>query len=204
MKKKILLILAMVAMMVCVLAIGINASTIYRNDDGEELFSYEVDSNNIITSYEGAFPKEDASGNALTWYVTATTAEGNNTIKKVSSFITTDPNFSVVSSSGVYSYKGIERTTVVSANFPEGITELNLDKDTYGWQAQTRNLIFFYFPSTMSKMESRLCQETPVIACEFHKDSTFDTLGGTVFYNCKNLREIFISDSVTTIEGKRD
>jgi len=201
MKKKILLMLAMISLMACIFVIGINAATVYRDGDGNELFSYEVDSNNIITSYEGAFPKEDDDGNALTWYVIATATEGEDTVKTVSSFITTDSSFSTVSESGVYSYKGIDRAMVVSANFPEGITELNLDRDTYGWQTSSRNLLFIYFPSTMSEMESRLCQETPVITCEFHKDSTFDTIGNTAFYNCKNLREIFIPDSVTTIGG---
>ena len=202
MKKKILLVLAIASLLVCIFAISVSASTIYKDSEGNQIFSYETNTDNVITSYEGSFPKEDADGNALTWYVTGTKTEGNDTVKTVISFVTTDTDYATVDENGQYSYKnGVAREKVVSVNFPEGITSLSLTNDTYGWQTSERNLLFIYFPSTMTEMEGRICQETPVIACEFHKDSTFKTLGSTAFYNCKNLREIFIPDSVTRIEG---
>ena len=80
MKKKILLMLTMMALLACVFVISVSATYIYRDRDGNELFRYDADNSQIITSYEGSFPKTDAQGNALTWYVTGTSSEnGNNT-----------------------------------------------------------------------------------------------------------------------------
>ena len=201
MKKRLLFLTVLVVALVAMLAISASAAVIYKTADGDELFRYTTNSNGIIEAYEGEFPRVNDENEALTWYVTATTTVEADTIKTVASFVTTDSTYSTVTEAGQYSYKGVDRLNIVSANFPEGITSLNLVNDSYGWSGNNPNLLFLYFPSTMNDMEMRLCQATPVIACEFHKDSTFPTLGVTAFYDCKNLREIFIPVSVTKIGG---
>ena len=128
MKKKSLIALLIIAF-VLLLAVGVSASTIYKDTEGNTLFSFEANANNIITSYEGEFPKVDAQGNALTWYVTSTVTEGANTVKTVASVLTLDENY-ITLNDGTFSYKTntVTNKNTVSVNFPSdsGITTLNL------------------------------------------------------------------------------
>lgn len=82
MKKKIVLISLMVAMLVCVLAISIGATTYnyYENEvaEGNKLYSLEASFSTkntrfeLISSITGeGFAKTDSDGTALTWYVVA-------------------------------------------------------------------------------------------------------------------------------------
>ena len=97
MKRKILTVSLMIALVIFALAISISASTIYKDADGNTLFTYEANDSKVITSFEGEFPKTDANGNALTWYVTATTTENGNTVKTVASVLTTDEAYFTIS-----------------------------------------------------------------------------------------------------------
>ncbi len=204
MKKKILLVLSMMVLLVCLLAICANADTIYKDADGNEVFRYQTDDSGVITTISGEFAKTNANGEALTWYVTATVTEGEDTVKTVASFVTTDSTYATVSDAGKYTYKNVNGATreyIVSASFPEGITALSLTNSGYGYGASVSNLLFLHTPASLNELPSRLCQNTPIIACEFHEDSIFPALGATAFYNCKNLKSIFIPDSVVKIDG---
>ncbi|MBQ7789204.1 MAG: leucine-rich repeat domain-containing protein [Clostridia bacterium] len=207
MKKKILLVLSMMVLLVCLFAICVNADTIYKDAQGNEVFRYQTNNEGIITTTSGEFAKTNENGEALTWYVTATATEGSDTVKTVASFVTTDSTYATVSDAGQYAYKnanGASREYIVSANIPEGITSLNLTNTGYAYGASGSNLLFLYTPASLKELPSRICQNTPVIACEFHEDSIFPSLGSTAFYDCKNLKSIFIPDSVVEIGGNNN
>ena len=90
MKRKFLLTLMFSVLLALSFVLLINASYIYKDENGNEMFRFEIDSNSIITEYTGEFPKTDNNGNPLTWYVTATTTSGSDTIKTVASVNTLD------------------------------------------------------------------------------------------------------------------
>ena len=141
MKKRLLLAALTAVLFVLVLALGVSATTIYKDADGNELFRLEMNENKVITTYQGEFPKTDSEGNALTWYVTATETVGDDIVKTVASVLTLDENHSALKD-GVYSYSGstVKNTNVVSAYFPsdKGITKLNLANGGYRRKRQTR------------------------------------------------------------------
>ena len=213
MKKKILLLSVAVMVLTIALAICVGATTIYRDGDGLELFRFEMNESNVITTYQGEFPKTDSEGNALTWYVTATTTEGENTIKTVASVLTLDENHSTLAD-GVYSYKGstVKNTNVVSAYFPsdKGITKLNLANggyrlsNTYSYKPDTTEILFVYLPSTLTELPERIVQGSKAIVCHIPMEATFTEISHVSFHEAKCLREINVPPTVTEIEGIDD
>ncbi len=204
MKKRLLLVLSMMVLLVCLFAICVSADTIYKDAEGNEIFRYQTNESGYVTTTSGEFAKTNANGEALTWYVTTTTTEGSDTVKTVASFVTTDSTYATVSDAGQYTYKnvnGVTREYIVSVNFPEGITSLNLVSNGYGYQASVSNILFLYTPASLIELPSRICQNTPIIACEFHENSIFKTIGDTAFYKAVNLKSIHIPASVTKISG---
>ena len=208
MKKKILLMLTMMALLACVFVISVSATYIYRDRDGNELFRYDADNSQIITSYEGSFPKTDAQGNALTWYVTGTSSENGNTIKTVASVLTLDENYATLDN-GTYSYKtnAVNTKNVVSVYFPsdKGITTLNLADGGYknknSWDPTGTEILFVYLPSTLTTLPERIVQGSKVLVCEMPSEMPITTISRVAFYEAKCLREVNIPSSVTLIEG---
>ena len=210
MKKKILLMAFASVLFVLALALCVGAATIYRDGEGDELFRFEMDENSIITTYQGEFPKTDSEGNALTWYVTKTEAEGENTVKTVASVLTLDENHSTLVD-GVYSYKGntVKDTNVVSAYFPsdKGITRLNLANggyrlnNTYSYKPDTTEILFVYLPGTLTKLPERIVQGSKALVCHIPMEATFTTISHVAFHEAKCLREINVPPTVTVIEG---
>lgn len=209
MKKKLFLLMIMVVALACVLVIGASASTIYKDTDGNQLFSYEADSSSIITSYTGSFPKTDAQGNALTWYVTATSSENGNTIKTVASVLTLDENYATLTD-GTYSYKTstVNTKNVVSVYFPsdKGITTLNLTDDGYknknGWDPSGTEILFVYLPSTLTTLPERIVQGSKVLVCDMPSEMPISKISHVAFFEAKCLREVNIPSTVTLIDGK--
>lgn len=211
MKRKLFIFLAIVAFAICVFALAVGASTIYKDAQGNTLFSFEMDSSNIITIYEGAFPKTDADGNALTWYVTATAKDGNNTVKTVDSVLTLDENYaSLVDGKYTYTTSVVTPLTVVSANFPsdKGIKELNLPNagyryaDMYTYNPNGSEILFVYLPNTLEKLPERIVQASKALVCEIPSDAKFATISHVNFHHSKCLREINIPSSVQIIQSK--
>lgn len=207
MKKKSLIALLIIAF-VLLLAVGVSASTIYKDTEGNTLFSFEANANNIITSYEGEFPKVDAQGNALTWYVTSTVTEGANTVKTVASVLTLDENY-ITLNDGTFSYKTntVTNKNTVSVNFPSdsGITTLNLSGGGYkrnsGWDPQGTEILFLYLPNTLTTLPERIVQGSKVLVCEMPSDMPIAEISYVAFYEAKCLREVNIPSSVTIIHG---
>ena len=207
MKKKALIIFLTVAF-VLLLAIGVSASTIYKDAEGNTLFSYEMDANSIITSYEGEFPKVDADGNALTWYVTATATEGGNTVKTVNSILTVGSEYSSLTN-GEYKYtkSTVNTKNVVAVYFPSnaGITKLTLNdggyKNKISYDPTGTEILFVYLPNTLTTLPERIVQGSKALVCEMPSDMPITTISRVSFYQAKCLREVNIPSTVTEICG---
>ncbi|MBQ8146596.1 MAG: leucine-rich repeat domain-containing protein [Clostridia bacterium] len=211
MKRKLLLFIIAVACFMCIFAVCIGASTIYKDTQGNQLFRLEADSSGVITSYEGEFPKTDENGNALTWYVTATGTEGENTVKTVDCVLTTDSaHFSITN--GKYSYIGstVTQYNVVSVNFPNdaGITSLGLAHDgyrgssVYTFSPNATEILFVYLPKTLTSLPSRFGQGSKILICQIPDEVSVSVISHVMFHDARCLREINIPSSVTEISGK--
>ncbi len=211
MKKKILLMAFATVLFVLALALCVGAATIYRDSEGDELFRFETDENSIITTYQGEFPKTDSEGDALTWYVTATATEGENTVKTVVSFKTLDEKYATLDANGIYSYKngtGATTKTVVAVNFPYdmGIKKLNLAnggyKNNIHYDPNGTEILFVYLPNTMTELPERIVQGSKALVCHIPMEAQIPKISHVAFYEAKCLREVNIPATVTEIAGQ--
>ena len=223
--KKKFLFLSMVAMLICVLALCISASTIYRDENGQQLFSYEKGSGNVISSYEGAFPKVDSSGNAIIWYVSSSSNVSGNTIHIVKSFKALGDEGAVkgaIDEKGYYSVSGISGSSIVSLNLPDnsGIKIINIDFGG-GWTSsfpRGSHILFAYMPNTLEHYETstnaggggwipqRIFQYTQLLECYFSDLDTSNEnhmkgIGNFDFYGCRSLRKCVLPNGLKTIYG---
>ena len=219
MKKKILLMISIMAMLVCIFAISASAADwTYKDEAGKTYLTLTIDDQTgIITEYDGRFPMWTEKNEPLTWYVIKT--EGN--VKTVKSFVSTDP---VYTNHGGGYYRFIKeadftlkdkypvptKQNVVSINMPNdmGITAFS-DYSAVNFQAgitYTPNkleILFARFPNTLTNTE-RLVQATKVLEVEFDKNSVFTTLSNLSFHEAKSLRKVNIPASVTVIASISD
>lgn len=219
MKKKILLMISIMAMLVCIFAISASAADwTYKDEAGQTYLTLTIDDQTgIITEYDGRFPMWTEKNEPLTWYVIKT--EGN--VKTVKSFVSTDP---VYTNHGGGYYRFIKeadftlkdkypvptKQNVVSINMPNdmGITAFS-DYSAVNFQAgitYTPNkleILFARFPNTLTNTE-RLVQATKVLEVEFDKNSVFTTLSNLSFHEAKSLRKVNIPASVTVIASISD
>ena len=197
--KKCLLVIVMALIAVCVLAVAVSASTIYRDENGTELFSCEIADTYHIDSYEiknGGFAKYDSEGDALTWYLDSTTTEGDNVIKLVKSVKTKD-----VYENGAYT-NGVNKNLVVSANYEEGTDTIPVFGAYSG--SYNKELLFVYIPDAVTSLPHRFCQNVPVIVCEFGENSLCSSWDTLVFWGAKSLRGLFIPKYITKFPESRD
>lgn len=203
MKKKIFLMLAIMAMLVCVFAISVSAKTVYKTADGTTLFSY-VDENGDydFDSYEGSFPKTDAENNALTWYITATTTEGDDTVHTVACLKTLG-EAGEINSSGAYSFiSPVTNKNTVSVNFPDNAGIKSWAFKNFGGHKtrSTNNILFVYCPNTLTTLD-RPFQETQVIVVELDSETPITNIPQNFAHEARNLTAINIPASVTIING---
>ena len=219
MKKKIVLMLAIMAMLVCVFAISVSAADwTYKDEAGQTYLTLTInDETGIITEYNGRFPMWTENNEPLTWYIIKT--EGD--VKTVKSFVSTDP---VYTNHGDGYYRFIKeadftlkdqypvptKENVVSINMPNdmGITAFS-NYNAVNFQAgitYTPNkleILFARFPNTLTNTE-RLVQATKILEVEFDKNSTFTTLNHLAFHESKSLRKVNIPASVEVIASISD
>ena len=204
MKKKVLLILSMVFVFALVLAFSVSAATIYKTSDGTELFRF-VDENGDYDydSYEGSFPKTDESGNALTWYITATETVDSDTVHTVASLKTLGEAGSI-NANGAYSFTSpVTNKNTVSINFPD-------DKGIKTWAFSSfgghgtranNNILFVYCPNTLTAFANNPFQETNVIVVELDDETPITEIPQNFCHEARNLETINIPTSVTVING---
>lgn len=203
--RKIILTVAVVAMLVCIFAISVSAATVYKNADGEELFSY-VDENNdyIFDSYVGSFPKTDEQGNELTWYITKTTTENGNTVHTVACLKTLGEAGNI-DDSGVFTYTSpVTNKNTVSVNFPDnkGIKKIPMF-GSYGTRKQN-NILFAYLPNTLTEFPESLFQETPVLIAEIDDETPTTYVPHKLFHEARNIKVINIPASVEIIYSQNE
>ena len=212
MKKKLLLLTVFVMLFVCLFVVSASAKTIYKDTEGNTLFSYVDDNGDkVFDSYEGSFPTSDEQENALTWYITESKEENGNTVHVVASFNTLDKTgtYASLSDAGVYKYvnKAME-LSVVSVYFPNdaGILTLSLSDDGYGdaysYASNTSNLLFLRLPNTLTTLPFRIAQSTPIIDCTIDENAPFTSFSNVSFHDSQNLRSVDIPKNVTILQSK--
>ena len=211
MKKKLLLIFSMLALLVCVFAISVSAaSVIYKDTEGNVLFTAQTsDVNRVFASYEGSFPNFDDEGNALTWYVTGSEEVDGAQQITVASFTTIDASgvHATLADNGTYSYVNRDKElSIVSAYFPDNsnIVKLSLSDSGYAIKyifsdEKQSNLLFLRVPNTLTELPSRIVQATQIIDFTAPDDALYPSLSATNFYDCQNMRSVDIPKNVTVI-----
>lgn len=221
MKRKLLFVSLMLALFACMLAVSVSASTIYKDVDGNELFSYESESiknitseqgtvtYDVISTFKGELAKVDENGTPLTWYITSTNTVDGNTVYTVASLPTVqaegyDSYAGTVNSSGAFNYVGtINKRNVVSANFPDNAGILSFGFGAfggYGSRSQNR-LLFCYMPNTITVLDGSIFQETPVLFVEMDDETPIKEIPYKFAHGAHNLRSVHIPASVEIIKS---
>ncbi|MGM9664971.1 MAG: leucine-rich repeat domain-containing protein, partial [Eubacteriales bacterium] len=198
--------LACFVMLVAIMAIAASAATVYKDEEGNELFRYDTATNSgkeVLGETSGSFPRTDGEGDGLTWYLKSTETVGNDTVKTVVSKKTKEVT-SVTD--GALKYTGTSLVegksfiyTVVSSDFTgvEGITTFAAPfGSATGWGKN--EILFFYVPDTATSLEARMFQFTPIIKCEIGENSALTSIN-SAFYGARYLQEIFIPENITGI-----
>ena len=181
---------------VCLLAVSVSASTVYKDESGTELFKCEVTNGWEINSYEilnGGFAKVDGEGNALTWYLVKTETVDADTVKTVKAVKTSE-----VFVNGSYT-NGVDKSVVVSANFDEGLTTIC----AFGaYSGACHEILFVYIPDSVTTLPDRFMQNGSALFCEIGENSQLTKMPLVGFYYAKNIRHIYFPSKVTEISFK--
>ena len=202
MKKKIFLMLAVMAMLVCVFAISVSAATVYKTENGDTLFSY-IDENDdyIFDSYEGSFPKTDSEDNPLTWYIASTATENGDTVHTVKCLKTLGEAGNI-NENGEYTFTSpVTNKNTVSVNYPDNA---GIKKAPAFGAYNTRNqnnILFAYMPNTLTELPESLFQETPVIVGEIDDETPVTTVPYKLCHEARNIKVVNIPASVTFIDS---
>lgn len=217
MKKKIFLMLVIVATLVCAFAISVSATTINKDTTVTLDGSFTDANGNAVT----AVNLYDADGDALIWYLNT---DGALVSAKIASLVT-------VNSEGVISFtdqtvflNSNPSKSVIAVNLRDNVkvsgTDINwdgqikhfdsskgLDSDTnmattgfqfgtYGGSGYT--IQYFYFPTTAESTVKRMFQNTPVKVVDIEPGTPLSTLGWLSFYGASKLEAIFIPNDLET------
>lgn len=152
--KKVLLTIGIAIALMCIFVISVCAEVIYRDaETGENLFTCEKNGANI-SSYSGAFPKTDAEGNALIWYVDSKNGDVI-TVKSFKALGETGDVKGTIDGSGKYSVTGVSGSKIVSLNLPDdsGIKLVNIDFNGgyTGSFPRDSQILFAYLPNTLEE-----------------------------------------------------
>ena len=205
MKKRLLFLTVLVVALVALLAISASAAVVYKTADGTTLFSYvDANSDYDFDSYEGSFPKTDADGNHLTWYITATATEGSDTVHTVASLKTVGEAGSI-NASGAYTYTSpVTNKNTVSVNFPDNAGIKTIPAfGGYGTRSQN-NVLFAYLPNTLTELPESLFQETPVIVGEIDDETPVTFIPHKLCHEARNIENVNIPASATVIKSQDD
>ena len=202
MKKKIFLVLAVMAMLVCVFAISVSAATVYKTENGDTLFSYTDENNDyIFDSYEGSFPKTDSEDNPLTWYIASTATENGDTVHTVKCLKTLGEAGNI-NKNGEYTFTSpVTNKNTVSVNYPDNA---GIKKAPAFGAYDTRNqnnILFAYMPNTLTELPESLFQETPVIIGEIDDETPVTKVPYKLCHEARNIKVVNIPASVTFIDS---
>ena len=221
MKKKILLMLSMLALLVCIFAISVSATAINKDTtvtlDGTFTVGEKSVTNPVVNLY-------DADGDALIWYLNT---DGKLVSAKVASVVT-------VNSEGVISFTDqsiflnkTPRKSVIAVNLRDNVkvsgSDINwdgqikhfddskgTDNDTgiasTGFQFGTYSdsgftIQYFYFPTSTESTVKRMFQGAPVKVADFEPGTNLNKMGMLAFYGASKLTEIYIPNNLAVFPG---
>ena len=221
MKKKFLLTTVIVAVLLCLFAVAVSASTyIYSDESGNELYrataAFEARNRyERFNSESGSIAMSDADGNPLTWYVVSEEIDGDTHNITVASIKTADAG---VVTDGKFTFgESVNATNVVSVNFfgmdiktfDDALFKANcvrpLDNGSveYCQNANGSYLLFLYLPKTMTAIPAEFCYRSPVRVLEFEDNSiSCDVIPLTSFQFCANIKSLRIPEGIVTLYEK--
>ena len=206
MKKKLLLLTVLVMAFVCLFVVSASAKTIYKDTEGNTLYSYDYDTATyLISNKQGAgFAKTDADGNHLTWYITATTTEGSDTVHTVASLKTVGEAGSI-NASGAYTYTSpVTNKNTISVNFPDNAGIKTIPAFGGHGSRNQNNILFAYLPNTLTEFPESLFQETPVIVGEIDDETPVTFIPYKLCHEARNIEVVNIPASAETIDSDGD
>ncbi len=207
MKKKLLAIIFMVAL-VCILAVVACADTVtYKDEAGNTLYTYATLNNNSASNpvvshdEENPFAKYDSDGDALTWYVTDTVNSNNNYTFTVVAEKTKD--IITVNDKGEFTFNESKfNNNLVSIAFDEdaGITTFTAMQFHRTSEVMERKFIFIHIPDSLTTMQSSVfLNATCLINCYISESSGLTDMGEGTFRGATSLKSIYIPKGVTRL-----
>ena len=220
MKKKVFLMLTIVAMLVCALAISTSATTINANTTVTLDGSFTDANGSAVT----AVNLYDNEGDALIWYLNT---DGKLVSAKIASIVT-------VNSEGVISFTDqsiflnkTPRKSVIVVNLRDNVkvsgTDINWDgqikhfDDSKGTSSDTNiastgfqfgtysdsgfTIQYFYFPTSAESIVKRMFQGTPVKVADIEPGTPISTMGMLAFYGASKLTDIYIPNDLAVLPG---
>ena len=185
MKKKLFLLVAMLALVICMLAVSVSAHDTTRK--------VKLDSGTEVALY-------DSDGDALTWYM-----DGENLVSKKTKDVIS------VNGSGVASYNGINTMSVVVANF-QGAEVEALDVKQVpvyyyganggGYHSYNDVVEYIYLPDTLTKTVTNQFRCTSKLKIvDVTRNSSWSEMGQYCFYYATGLTEFNYPPRVKTTPG---
>ena len=210
MKKKIFLMLAATAILVCALAVftgavEIDADTIVQLDG-----SFQDVNGNSVTSVR----LYDADGHALIWYLNIdgrivseksgdmilVDEEGKTSFKDFSIMYDRNPDHSIVAANlrdNIVASDGTQYDGLIKTFDQESFQfgEYNYDSK--------RSIQYFYFPISATALVDRMFQQTPIKVADILPGTPINSFGIHSFWQANKLVEIFIPNEVTYFYSER-
>lgn len=179
MKKKILLLVSMVAMLFCVLAISIGAA------DYDKTRTAKLDDNTVLNLY-------DESGNALSYYM----SNGVITAVKTADILSTGTTTINGTVYTTFNFKNVSASDMVLVNFQDdALGDLQVFNTNFKGSA---TLEYCYMPKTLERLSvnydsANVFRETTKCkVVDFPVDCELNFIGKYSFYRATALKEIYI------------
>ena len=200
MKKKILLVVSVVALLVCLFAISISAAEYNKNE------TVTV----TLTNGTQQCALYDADGDALVWY----TLDGGETVQSVKTkSLVTSSNGTESTATASYLgnlYLGETALQIHNNNTDNKIVVANFRDCTYTKLthysykttfSDSKTVQYVYLPSTITSIDCNIFQNcTNLKVCDIPSDATFAIVNANVFVGCTSLKEINLI-GCTAIKG---
>ncbi len=210
MKKRLLFMLSMAIILVCVLAISVNAATTnefgaIETIDGIDLTDMSTDaiSKVVLTDGNGnyyTYPSQYIVTNngAFTYDFSRINAKGYS--YSVSSVIRIEIPTTVTSVPTDGSSNPLTRYNIVEIYFPENST---ITKFSYGCFANSPKLQKINVPKSVTELNTYTFYCSKALReINFHKDSQITTITANTFVGCSGLLSLTLPNSVTSIADR--
>ena len=221
--KKLLLAILTVAVLSCLFAICISATTI-NSETVITLYGDLKDTNGSTVTEVKLY---DSEGDALIWYLNV---EGKLVSDKIANLISVDENGVISFTDQKIFYGSHSAKACIAVNLRDNVkvsgTDINFDGQikhfdaskgedtdtgfaptgfqfgTYSFSGST--IQYFYFPKSAESTVKRMFQGTPVRVVDIDAGTPIKKLGLLTFYGASKLTEIFIPNDIEVITSLPD